>query len=168
MLRLWGKVQRRLGAELGQGAGAEMRAAAEIARERKLPLFLIDDPIRDTIRQLLASLSLRERVSLVVGSIAGLFLPGRTVKRQLARYTESRTEYLEGMREAFPTVARVLLDDRNEHMADRLAEIRRRGFGRVAVVVGDAHVPGLAGALRRRAIPVETVDFATLSQPTAP
>ncbi|MCI4350571.1 MAG: TraB domain-containing protein [Thermoplasmata archaeon] len=168
MLRLWGVVQRRLGQELGQGAGAEMRAAAEIARERRLPLFLIDDPIRSTMGRMLHSLSFKERVSLFAGSFVGLLLPSRVVENQIDKYNAARGEYLEEIRLAFPTVVRVLLDERNEHMADRLVELRRRGFGRVAAVVGDAHVPGLAGALRRRGLLVETIDFAALRPTTVP
>lgn len=168
LLRLWAIVQRRLGAQLGEGAGAEMRAAAEIARERSVPVFLIDDPIRETIGRLLRGLSMRERVSLLLGAIAGLFLPSRIVAGQLDRYTEQRTEVLDEIRTAFPSVARVLLDERNEHMADRLAQLRRQGVGRIVAVVGDAHVPGLAGALRRRGLPVETIGFGELRTTTGP
>lgn len=168
LLRLWAIMQRRLGAELGEGAGAEMRAAAEIAQERAVPVFLIDDPIRETIARLLQGLSMRERVSLLLGGIAGLFLPSRFVAGQLDRYSEQRTEVLEEIRTAFPAVARVLLDERNEHMADRLAELRRQGVGRIVAVVGDAHVPGLAGALQRRGLPVETIGFGELRATTEP
>lgn len=162
-LRLWGQLQRRLGAELGGGvAGAEMRTAARLARERRLPLFLIDDPIRETIGRLVRSMSVRERLSLVLGGILGLVVPSRFVARQLDEYTESPAEYLAEVRRSYPQVARVLLDERNEHMADRLRELRTRGYGRVAAVVGDAHVPGLAEALRRRGIPVESIALGAL------
>lgn len=162
-LRLWAMMQRRLGEEMGGGiAGAEMRVAAEVAKERGLPVFFIDDPLRETLGRLLRSLSVRERLSLMVGGFVGLVLPAREVEHQLEQYSSSPAEYLGELRSAYPTVARVLLDDRNEHMADRLAELRRRGFGRVAAVVGDAHVPGLADALRRRAIPTERLPFAQL------
>jgi pheromone shutdown protein TraB len=60
----------------------------------------------------------------------------------------------------------VLIDDRNEHMADRLAELRARGFGRLAVVVGDAHVIGLRRALEHRGVPVETLPFRELRAAT--
>ncbi|MGA7649553.1 MAG: hypothetical protein WBW40_02440, partial [Thermoplasmata archaeon] len=51
--RLWGVVQRRLGAEIGAGVpGAEMKVAIEVARGRDLPVFLIDDPIRATLANL--------------------------------------------------------------------------------------------------------------------
>lgn len=161
-LRLWAHLQQRLGDEWGTGAGGEMRAAAEIAKERSLPIFLIDDPIRETLRRLIGSMSLKERVSLVLGGLLGLVLPSRFVQRQLDDYAEAPTEYLEAVRSEYPALARVLLDDRNAHMADRLAELRRRGYGRVAAVVGDAHVPGLTVALQQRGIPVESIPFATL------
>ncbi|MCI4366721.1 MAG: TraB/GumN family protein [Thermoplasmata archaeon] len=166
-LRLWAHMQKRLGDEMGDGAGGEMRAAAGIAKERALPIFLIDDPIRETLRKLIASMSFKERISLLVGGFIGLVIPSRLVKDQLDAYNEAPGDYLDAIRQAYPGVARVLLDDRNEHMADRLGSLRSKGFGRVAAVVGDAHVPGLSAALRRRGIPVETISFATLQATTA-
>jgi pheromone shutdown protein TraB len=145
-----------------------MRAAAQVARERSLPVFLIDDPIRETLGRLMRSMSFRERILLVVGGLVGLIIPAPVVTRQLDQYTESPEAYLEEVRRAYPGVARVLLDDRNERMADRLAELRQRGYGRVAAVVGDAHVPGLAAALRRRGVPVETLKLSELRPATAP
>lgn len=168
-LRLWATIQRRLGQELGGGPpGAEMRTAGEVARERGIPLLLIDDPIRETLGRLLRSLTLRERISIVIGALIGLVVPSRVVERQLDRYTEAPVDYLEQVRESYPTVARVLLDDRNEHMATRLATMRTEGYGRIAAVVGDAHVAGIAAALRRKSVPVETIAFAQLRDARAP
>jgi pheromone shutdown protein TraB len=169
LIRFWGMLQRRLGAELGQGAGGEMRAAAQFARERHLPIFLIDDPFNVTVRRLLASLSPLERVKLLAGAVLGLVIPARTVQRELDHYSEAPTDYTDQIRVALPTVARVLLDERNEHMAGRLEEMWRRGIRHIAVVVGDAHVPGLATELRKRQLPVETVSLGELRPPaTAP
>jgi len=160
--RLWGMLQRRLGSEIGGGAGEEMKVAARIAHERQLPLFLIDDPIRATLAALLASLSVRERVSLLVGAVLGLFVPARVVTREVDRYTDDPAEFATELRRVSPSLARVLLDDRNEHMADRLASLRAQGYGRIAAVVGDAHLPGLTQALHRRGVPVEAIGFREL------
>ena len=169
LIRLWGMLQRRLGAELGQGAGGEMRAAAQFAKEKRIPIFLIDDPFNLTVRRLLGSLSPSERVRLLLGAVLGLVIPARTVKRELDHYSEAPTDYTDQIRSTFPTVARVLIDERNEHMAGRLEELWRRGIRQIAVVVGDAHVAGLAEALRKRQLPVETVSFGELRPPaTAP
>ena len=167
--RLWGLLQRRLGAELGGGApGSEMRAAAAVARERGLPLFLVDDPIRATLSRLIATMPFKERVTLVAGAVLGLFVPARTVSNQLEQYVDEPTEMIAELRQASPTIARVLIDERNEHMADRLATIRAHGAGRLAVVVGDAHVNGLRIALGQRGVPTEGLPFRELRGLTGP
>ncbi len=166
--RLWGRLQRRLGEDLGGGPpGAEMKVAAAVARERSLPLFLIDDPIRATMANLVRALPFKERVILLGSAFLGVFVPSRVVAREVDRYATEPEAYTAELRRASPTLARVLLDDRNEHMAERLARLRGDGYGRIAVVVGDAHLPGLAEALHRRGIPVETIPFATLRGTTA-
>ena len=165
--RLWGVLQRRLGAEIGAGeAGAEMKVAAQVAQERQLPLFLIDDPIRMTVMRLVQSMPFKERIQLAVGAVVALFVPARLVRREVDRYAEAPADYANALRATSPTVARVLLDERNEHMADRLVRLRGQGYGRIAAVVGDAHLPGLAAALGRRGVAVEQIPFARLRQIT--
>jgi pheromone shutdown protein TraB len=167
-VRFWSIIQRRLGSEIGGGApGTEMKVAAEYAQARQLPLFLIDDPLRTTVVQLVRTMPFKERVQLLLGAVVGLFVPARVVEREMDRYVEDPQAYSEELRRASPTLARVLLDDRNEHMAQRLTELRAKGYGRVAAVVGDAHVAGLTAALERRGIPVETVPFGELRSLTA-
>jgi pheromone shutdown protein TraB len=167
--RIWGRVQRRLGAEIGGGEpGAEMKVAAQLAKERNLPLFLIDDPIRATLVELLRTMPFSERVTLLAGAVAALFVPARVVRREMDRYAEEPAAYTAELRRASPTLARVLLDERNEHMADRLAILRSRGYGRMAVVVGDAHLNRLRLALGRRGVPVETIPFGQLRGTTGP
>ena len=166
--RLWGLLQRRLGAEIGGGVpGAEMRAAALYAHERGLPVFLIDDPIRTTLVRLVRSMPVKERVTILLSAFVGLFVPARLVEREMDRYVEAPDDYAAELRVASPTLARVLLDERNEHMAERLEGIRARGFGRIAAVVGDAHLPGLKNALGRRGIPSEAIPFRDLRPATA-
>ncbi|MGA8542391.1 MAG: TraB/GumN family protein [Thermoplasmata archaeon] len=167
--RIWGRVQERLGAQLGGGEpGAEMKVAARLAHERQLPLFLIDDPIRATLLELVRTMPFKERVTLLASAVAALFIPPRVVERELDRYADAPEEYTAELRKASPTLAHVLLDERNEHMADRLASLRGQGYGRIAVVVGDAHLEGLRLALGRRGVPVEAIRFQQLREPRAP
>jgi pheromone shutdown protein TraB len=84
------------------------------------------------------------------------------------KYAASPEEYTDQLRLASPTLARVLLDERNEHMAERLVVLRTRGYGRIAAVVGDAHLPGLAAALGRRGVAVESIPFAQLREVKGP
>jgi pheromone shutdown protein TraB len=167
--KLWGVVQRRLGSEIGGGAaGAEMKVAAQVARERAIPLFLIDDPIRYTVMRLMTTMPFKERLQLLVGAVLALFVPAKLVTREMDRYAASPEEYTAALRATSPTLARVLLDERNEHMADRIARLRGDGYGRLAAVVGDAHLMGLAAALSRRGVAVEAIPFARLRSVTGP
>ena len=167
-VRFWSLIQRRLGAEIGGGVpGAEMKTAALVARDRHLPLFLIDDPLRATVVSLVRSMPFKERVQLLLGAFLGLFVPSRIVEREMDRYVAAPEEFAAELRRASPTLVRVLLDDRNEHMADRLVQLRSNGYGRVAAVVGDAHVNGLRAALGRRGVPVESISFGELRELTA-
>jgi pheromone shutdown protein TraB len=166
-LRLWAIIQRRLGAELGQGAGDEMRTGAELAKEWKVPIFLIDDPVRETIRRLFLSLSPKERISLLFGGVVGLFIPPKIVQGEIDRYAESPEDLLEQMRVAMPSTSRVLLDERNEHMAERLRAIRDAGHRPVAAIVGGAHVTGLSAELTKRGVSSVAIPFAQLRRLTA-
>jgi pheromone shutdown protein TraB len=107
-------------------------------------------------------MSFKERVTLLTSAVVGLVLPSRVVHREMDRYAEAPDEFTDELRRVSPSTARVLLDERNEHMADRLASLRRQGYGRMAVVVGDAHLEGLRGALSRRNVPSEVVRFSEL------
>ncbi len=169
LFRLWGLVQRRLGAAIGGGdAGQEMRVAARFAQERGLPLFLVDDPIQVTIATFVRTIPFQERVGLLAAAVVGLFLPARVVEGEVDRYADHPEEFAAELRAASPALAHVLIDVRNEHMADRIAALGRSGVPRIAVVVGDAHLPGLAAALRARQVTVETVPFRELRRATAP
>jgi pheromone shutdown protein TraB len=169
LLRLWGAAQRRLGAEMGGGfAGAEMKSAVLRALADRLPLYLIDDTVRETMGHLMHGLSPKERVQLLVGGLVGLVLPSRLVRREVDRYAQAPGEYLADLREASPQLARVLIDDRNRRMAERIVELVARGHRRPLVVVGDAHRPGLEAALRARGIAVVAIPFAELERVRAP
>ncbi len=169
LFRLWAMVQRRLGSEIGRGdPGEEMRVAARVAEERKLPVFLVDDPVRVTFANLVRALPFHERVRLLLGAVAGLFVPSRVVEEEMGRYAERPEEFAEELRKVSPMLAHVLIDVRNEHMAERIKTLREGGCRRLAVVVGDAHLPGLGVALHARGIAVEPVPFRALWGATAP
>lgn len=147
MIRIWAHMQRRLAAEFGDVPGAEMLVALSVAKEIGKPLFTIDDSMRDIAPRLLSSLTLKERVMLMVSSVFALVIPAKVAKKELKEYSEGSDDYVQAMRQQFPTVARVLLDERNEHMAARLKVLSDR-FGKVAAVVGDAHTAGLEKLLK--------------------
>ncbi len=162
--RLFARLERRLARSIGGGvAGAEMKAAWNEARARRLPVYLIDAPIGETVGRLLGELSVAERLRLLAIAAVGLLVPPRVVRRELGRYADDPAEYESELRVQQPALARILIDERNERMAAHLARLVESGARRLVAVVGDAHVPGLAEALAARGISVRPIRLAELA-----
>jgi len=152
--RLLASFQRRLAAERGIEPGSEMKAAYEIAREIGSGVALIDVDVRQTFARLWAQMPWGERARFFLAALAGL-LPGRAdLDRQIEQVSADYASFFESLGAQFPTVKRVLIDERNEHMAKALADLSAGGLDVVAVI-GDGHVDGVAAILSGRGVAVE-------------
>ncbi|MHB8606562.1 MAG: TraB/GumN family protein [Thermoplasmatota archaeon] len=153
--------QERLAESYGVEAGSEMLAAADAARDLGLPLVFIDRDARDTFRRLFAEMKFGERIRLLASALGGMLLPAKSVEKQLDAMTEDYASTFEELGAKFPTVKRVLIDERNAHMTAMLAALVVTN-PRVVAVMGDGHVDGVEAMLRARGIPVETVRLKAL------
>jgi pheromone shutdown protein TraB len=64
------------------------------------------------------------------------------VNKTQADYSKDQAAYIENMRKKYPTLVRVLIDERNEHMAKEISKVCS-AHRNVVAVVGDGHVDGL-------------------------
>ncbi|HNU36015.1 MAG TPA: TraB/GumN family protein, partial [Methanomassiliicoccales archaeon] len=91
---------------------------------------------------------LKERVAMVLSSFGGLFMTRKRVEKELNEFQENEERYMEVLGKSYPTVKRVLIDERNEHMARNI--LRAEGlYGSVLAVVGDGHVEGIRRIISR-------------------
>jgi pheromone shutdown protein TraB len=142
------RFQERIAAQFGVQAGSEMLAAAEAAKDINAQLALIDRPMAWVRGELLRRLSFEEKVKLVLALLASPFVRRKTVERELKRYEEEGESYIEQLGKDFPTIKRVLLDERNGHMARMLRKMVEEQEGaKVMAFVGDGHVTGIARLL---------------------
>jgi len=77
----------------------------------------------------------------MLSGVAGLFVSKKRVEQELKNYQQNFDSYLEEIGKKFPTIKRTLIDERNELMARRLAELHEK-HQKIIVCVGDGHVPG--------------------------
>jgi len=141
--KLAAAMQRRIAHEYGTEVGAEMLAAADAAKEIGAQVALIDLDSRDLVRRLWQAMGWRERLTLVLSALIGLFGGRGLVEREMAAYEEKGDAYLSVVEARYPAIARILLADRNAHMAAQLRAIESTQ-GSALAVVGDGHIPGLA------------------------
>jgi pheromone shutdown protein TraB len=149
------RFQQRVAEDLGGEVGEEMLAAREAGMLLQVPVALVDKPARKTVSRLLDEMGWGERLK-IAWSIFRSWLPGASIEDELQRALEGDPELVEEVAEEFPTVKRVLIDERDEHMARRVLELVE-SYPRVVLVAGDAHVPGIVERLERGIDRVDTV-----------
>lgn len=151
--------QRRIAHKFGVEVGDEMLAAAEIAQEIGAEIAFIDMDSRQVLSAALSQITFEEKVRLIVAALTGLFVRRKKVEEELTKYQRDESSYLGEFAKQFPSMKRILLDQRNEHMAAMLRDLESK-HGRVVAVVGDGHVSGLNQLLVGR--DVETLRLSDL------
>lgn len=148
---LLAQIQRRMADKFGSEAGAEMIAAASAAGEVGAKVALIDMDAAMVFGRLWTAMSFREKLGLLFGAMVGLVASKETVEKEMEMYEDQGSEYLEVLGGQFPSVKRVLIDERNRHMAGKIASIADQ-HQNVLAVVGDGHVDGLMEALASKQV----------------
>jgi pheromone shutdown-related protein TraB len=143
--------QQRLADQFGIEPGAEQRTAIRNARERDLPILLIDREIGVTLRRISASLGWWRRYTLFVGLLAAMLTSEDVTEEEVERLKEGdvlETAFAEFAADRQDLYA-PLIDERDRYMAAKLRqESARTGARRVLAVVGVGHLKGIERNLR--------------------
>jgi len=149
--------QRRLSEQLGIEPGAELKTAALAARERDLPLQLIDRDVGITLKRAYRALGFWSRMKLMAGLGMSLFDNEKVDAGEIEKLKQG--DMLESSFGEFaaqsPPIFEALIAERDRYMAARLREentpLKQVQAGRmpeVLVVIGAGHVKGLSQRLR--------------------
>jgi pheromone shutdown protein TraB len=146
--RLMAYMQKRMAHQYGGEAGNEMLAAADEAQDINARLLLIDAEAGNLFNRLWREMSFRERVLLMLSSVTGLFMSRKRIENEMENFQENEATYLEQMGDQFPTIKRVLIDERNQLMGGRIIGAETQ-YGNVVAVVGDGHIDGIVSLINR-------------------
>lgn len=130
----------------GTTVGDEMLAAVDAAQELGIPVALIDMDGQLMFRRMMGEMTVKERVWFFLASLGSIFVTKKRVERELREFEENTEAYMAELGERFPSVKRVLIDERDEHMARRLANYGEH-IEDIVAVVGDGHVMGISSRL---------------------
>jgi len=145
------KIQDWLGKKVGILPGSEMLRAVELAQKRKTMLFFIDREIQETflrIKSIPAGEKLKLFFLLIKGVVLGSLFIGKKI--DLKKVPEDRIikEAMGFLRKELPGFYRVLVEERDEHMARQLICLSRQ-YKNIVAVVGAGHKEGLTALLNR-------------------
>ena len=152
--------QRRLAEQLGVQPGAELKAAAQGADARDLPLFLIDRDVGVSLRRAYGSLGLWGRSKLIAGLAASLLVDDDVAEDEIEKLKQgSMLERTFGeFAQSSEPIYRALIAERDAYMAARTRQLAdQANVRRVLVVVGAGHLAGLSRLLREDTAPPHTV-----------
>ena len=141
-------LQEWFGKRAGIMPGSEMLKAIELSREKGIKWFFLDRPIQDTFLAI-KGISAREKLKLVwilvkgvtVASVGGVDLK-KVPEDQIIR------EAMSFLEKELPGFYRVLVEERDRHMAHQLLHLRQE-FKKVMAVVGAGHREGIIKMLSK-------------------
>lgn len=144
--------QKRLGEKIGVMPGVELLEATKVAKEHDITLALCDRDIRVTLRRAWRSMSFFQKLQLFSSGLAGSFESQEISEEMLSKIRQSDvlTEMMNELGEAMPVLKRVLIDERDAFLAQRIRESEGR---RLVAVVGAGHVNGIVKALEHNQVP---------------
>ncbi|MCL1983953.1 MAG: TraB domain-containing protein, partial [Methanomassiliicoccaceae archaeon] len=141
--RKMAEYQRDMAESYDSKVGAEFIAAIGAGKMIGAAIEFIDKDAQETMRELWNEMTFTERMRFRLSRFGDLFRKKKGAETVVAEFAEDEESYIKEMRRKYPTLVRKLIDERNEHMSSKINEAALR-YGNIIVVVGDAHVEGLA------------------------
>jgi len=159
--KLLARFQDSMADEYGVQAGQEMLTTIEYAQSHQLPLAFIDMNAQVMFTRMLREMSIWEKIKLMFSGIGGFFVSKKRVEKELDKIEGNFDVYMNEIGEKFPTIKRVLIDERNNFMVQQLKAADEK-YEKVIAVVGDGHIPGLTELLNKGEVKFETVRLSQL------
>ena len=143
--------QKRLAERIGVEAGKEMIRAVELSYEKDLRLEVIDRNISTTLHRLVTEVSFWQKMKIVGGLIAGVFVGEEISEEQIEdlKRGDMLHAVVSEFGEELPEIKRVLIDERDEYMVGRLAEVSASHDApkKILALVGAGHLMGMMASI---------------------
>ena len=135
--------QRKLGMDEGLQPGAEMIEALNIANSNGKRVELIDRDVQTTLRRAWSKMSLKEKYRLLWSLVGEDDEEEDDITiDQILNDKDLMSEMMNELREIAPKAGEVLVDERDEYLAQKMQKIR--GEGKVLAVIGAGHTEGVS------------------------
>ncbi len=132
-------IEKKLGKIVGISPGSEMKKAVEIAHEQKARIALIDEDIRIILRRLSKNITWKEKFRFILDIIKNIFKPAK-IKFDLRKVPDQELidKLTDNLKKNYPNVYKVLIEERNILMSQRLYTLMQY-YNNVVAIVGAGH-----------------------------
>ena len=147
-----GSIQRKLGKEYGVEPGSEMIAAMKAAKKRKLDVALVDRDISVTLKRAWRRMGFREKFRLSWEFLKAIVGYDEEEMEELDLKELMNQDVISTLMEEFkeiaPSVADVLIHERDKYIAKKILEESKKG--KVVAVIGAGHLKGIQNHLKKK------------------
>jgi len=143
--------EKKMGSMVGVSPGDEMIKAAEIASKNKCKIALIDQKIEVTLKNFSKEITWREKFKFFFDIIKGLLGIGKKIKIDLTKVPEKEliNEMLKTTKNRYPNLYKVLVEDRNKYMANKLNKLMKN-YSKIVAVVGAGHEDEIVEEIKKQ------------------
>jgi len=163
--KMMAKFQEGMANEYGVTAGDEMLTTINYAKNHQLPVAFIDMNAQKLFSKMLKSMTFSEKFRLMISGFAGLFVSKKRVEKEMSKIDKDLDSYIDQVSKKFPTIKRILIDERNEYMVAQIAKAKE-DYEKIVVIIGDGHVPGISKMLEEKKLEYETVRLSEIRNQT--
>ena len=135
-------VEKKLGEIVGVSPGSEMKVAVRLAKKNKIRIALIDQDIGITLSRFSKALSWREKWNFFVDLVKAFVLRKKEVEFDLTTVPDEKIirKMIEKVKERYPNIYRVLIEERNIIMAANLSKLmEQENDKKIVAIVGAGH-----------------------------
>ena len=141
-----GAFQQKMADELGIEPGAEMKVAAELAKENHKPVLLIDREVGTTLKRVYRNVPWWKRMELFSGLLGSVMFAEKVSEEDIEKLKEGDVldATFSQFAESSSEIYQPLVNERDQYMAHRLFNEASSGkHGSILAVIGAGHLKGI-------------------------
>jgi len=144
--------EKKLGNMVGVAPGSEMKNAVRLARKNSIRIALIDQDIEITLKRFSKSLTWKEKLNFLVDILKAVFARKGVIEFDLTKVPSKKVikKLIEQVKKRYPNVYKVLIEERNEVMANNLHKIMLEyPDKRVLAIIGAGHEEDILNLIKK-------------------
>ncbi len=148
-------VEKKLGEYTGVSPGSEMKEAIKLAKKNKIKVALIDQDIEITLRKFSKSITWKEKWNIFVDIVKGVILRKKEIEFDLKTVPTKKiiNKLIEKVKKRYPSIYKVLIEERNQIMANNLQNLMEKNQEkRIVAIVGAGHEESIIKLIKKPTI----------------
>ncbi|MCH8067257.1 MAG: TraB/GumN family protein [Nanoarchaeota archaeon] len=146
---------KKLGKMVGVAPGSEMKKAVRLAKKNKIKLALIDQDIEVTLKRFSKSLTWGEKWNFIVDVIKSIFVRKEVIEFDLTKVPSKKVikKLVDQVKKRYPNIYKVLIEERNEVMAENLRKIMEiYPDKKILAIIGAGHEDDILELIKKPSI----------------